>query len=544
MAAPGPTPAAPVTILTDHLHVKLQRERWTPPAPDDTGYSFTSQVSWDVSPATIRAPGEGHTVFVGCVRTDTQVAPDINKAVWLDPGREIQVVDTGTSNEGDVVLMRRDAATETRARRFTWAGQVPPLVAAVGKAYSPTGSRPPRLGAGLFGSGQRLGTSTDAGQWGSPLSEIQPGGKWAALPLGTALAEGQECATLDGDRFRVGKCIYNCVDQVVMEYETGTSASGNQGRPTRVARSRETVFVRESYAHSLDHRPHLTADTDTRKIAAFACTVLEGTSMDGADPGRLSDPASAADAGQVTLTRGCDGAMTYGHASASIATFAITGSQQYMHLLFYTGPKAGICIMADGLVRPLDHEWSLLGAHAPASVRQLLTRVLSGDIYIPDALLPDLEQTIRGMTRNKRQRDPTASDDSQTAAKRQRDPTASDDSQTAAKRQRDPTASDDSQTAAKRPRTAAVNFSSVSKPAAAMGRPRELNPLCNDMFCCPNAACSEFKTLRGNPTKGLRKHMKNNAECKELAKTVQCVQHFPGRGFGECSKGCGQCINE
>ena len=406
--------------------------------------------------------------------------------------------------------MRRDAATETRARRFTWAGQVPPLVAAVGEAYSPTGSRTPRLDAGLFGSGQRLGkTSTDAGHFGgSPLSEIQPGGKWAALPLGTALAEGQECATLDGDRFRVGKCIYNCVDQVVMEYETGTSASGNQGRPTHVARSRETVFVRESYAHSLDHRPHLTADTDTRKIAAFACTVLEGTSMDGADPGRLSDPASAADAGQVTLTRGCDGAMTYGHASASIATFAITGSQQYMHLLFYTGPKAGICIMADGLVRPLDHEWSLLGAHAPASVRQLLTRVLSGDIYIPDALLPDLEQTIRGMTRNKRQRDPTASDDSQTAAKR--------------------------------PRTAAVNFSSVSKPAAATGRPRELNPLCNDMFCCPNAACSEFKTLRGNPTKGLRKHMKKYAECKELAKTVQCVQHFPGRGFGECSKGCGQ----
>ena len=54
--------------------------------------------------------------------------------------------------------------------------------------------------------------------------------------------------------------------------------------------------------------------------------------------------------------------MTYGHASASIATFAIANTSEFVHLLFFTSPKAGICIMADGLVRPLEHEWSLLGA--------------------------------------------------------------------------------------------------------------------------------------------------------------------------------------
>ena len=67
-----------------------------------------------------------------------------------------------------------------------------------------------------------------------------------------------------------------------------------------------------------------------------------------------------------------------------------------------------------------------------------------------------------------------------------------------------------------------------------MGCPRKLNPLCNGMFCCPNAACSEFKTLMTQPAKGLRKHVKNSAACKELAKTVQCVRFFAEFGFGEC----------
>ena len=79
-----------------------------------------------------------------------------------------------------------------------------------------------------------------------------------------------------------------------------------------------------------------------------------------------------------------------------------------------------------------------------------------------------------------------------------------------------------------------TNGMPVSKPVASMGRPRELNPLCNGMFCCPNAACSEFKTFMAQPSKGLRTHMKNSAECKEFAKTVQCVRFFAKFGFGEC----------